>query len=134
MTRGVCRVLIPGTLEGTFPFIVDLLKVEGVSLRNPASGKITSWTDDGEQIEVLEEKIFDQLVSGQVRNIQFWKTESKDMFVSWSEEPTGHLFSFYLDGLPVDVAVSLASKLAEIVLTTYRTGYGDEPAFVIKFE
>lgn len=134
MAKGVCRVLIPDTRGSAFLFVVDLLKTVGVSLHNPGSGKITTWTDDGEQIEVLGAKILDEVVSGQIRNIQFWKTESKDMFVAWSEAHAGHLFFFYLDGVHVDVAVALASKLVETVLTKYRTRYGDEVAFAIEFE
>lgn len=134
MAKGVCRVLIPDSLEEALFLIVGVLKAVGFSLHNPGNGKITTWTSDGEQVEVPEARIFDEMVLGQIRNVQFWKTESIDFFVSWSKEHTGHLFSFYIDGIHVDVAVVLASKLVEAVLTKYRIQYGDEAAFIVEFE
>lgn len=134
MARGVCRVLIPETLEGAFLGIVAMLKMIGASLANPGNGKITTWTDDGDQVEIPDAEVIGKVASGDIRNVQFWKTESKDVFVAWREDKTGYLFSLYLDGLENDIAVALVAKLAEAVLAKYRNQYDEGAAFTIEFE
>jgi hypothetical protein len=134
MAKSVCRVLLPDTLEGAFVSIVGVLKAVNFSLQNPGNGRITTWTEDGEQVEVPGEKAIEEVVLGRIKNIQFWKADSIDFFVSWSKECSGYLFSFYIDGIHVDAAVAIVSKLLEVVLTKYRSRYGDEAAFTIKFE
>lgn len=134
MARFVCRVLIPDTLEVAFLFVVELLKTVGVSLANPGNAKITTWTDDGDQIEVLAATLAGEVNSGNIHCVQFWKTESEDVFVAWKQERLGWSFTFYLDGVDADIAVVLTSKLAEAVLTKYRTRYGDGDALTIALE
>ena len=134
MAKGVCRVLIPGTLEEAFLVIVALLKTVGATLANPGNAKITTWTDNGEQIEISNTNVVGEVASGNVGNVQFWTTESEDVFVAWKKEGIGCRFSIYLDGVEADVAVKLASKFSEAVLLKYRMQYRDGRAFSIEFE
>ncbi|WP_156429744.1 hypothetical protein [Burkholderia sp. FL-7-2-10-S1-D7] len=134
MTRPVCRIRIPETLGWAFPFVVSLMEALGLSLTNPGNAKITTWNDSGDQIELAAEKVHLEVISGSVRNIQFWKTVSEDVFVAWENVQSGCTFSFYLDGLDPTFAVLLASKFAELVLTTFRSKYDGGDVLTISFE
>lgn len=134
MAKPVCRVLIPETLERAFLLVVALLEGVGVSLANPGNSKITTWTDEGDQKEIVDTNVVRQVVSGAVSNVQFWKTGSEDIFVAWKEGNVGCRFSFYLDGVDSLFAAALTSKLAEAVLVTFRFHYDDGAVFTIEFE
>lgn len=134
MARPVCRVLIPETLEQAFLFVVALLEALGLSLTNPGSAKITTWTDGGDQVEIVDAKVLSEVLSGSLRNVQFWRTASEDVFVAWENVQGGCTFSIYLDGLDSAFAVMLTSRLAESVLTRFRSRYDDGQAFAIEFE
>jgi len=134
MAKPVCRVLIPETLEQAFPLVVALLEGLGVSLANPGNAKITTWTDEGDQKEIVDTSVVRQVVSGAVSNVQFWKTGSEDVFVTWKEGNGGCRFSFYLDGVDPVFAAALTSKLAETVLVTFRFHYDEGTVFTVEFE
>lgn len=134
MVRPVCRVLIPETLEQAFLWVAALLEGFGMSLANPGNARITTWTDDGDQREIVDTSVVRQVVSGVVSNVQFWKTESEDVFVTWTEGNGGCRFSFYLDGVDSVFATALTSKLAETVLVTFRSQYDEGAVFTIEFE
>ncbi|MCI0151935.1 hypothetical protein KNO81_39550 [Paraburkholderia sediminicola] len=132
--RGVCQVLIPSSLEEAFRFVADLMKALGVSLANPASGKITTWTDEGEQVEIASADLHGKVAVGEISNVQFWRSESEDIFVSWNPDDAAFAFSFYLDGVDDAISVSIASKLIEAVLVTYRRSYKGGDVFTVSFE
>lgn len=134
MARPVCHVRIPESLDQAFPFVVSLLGELGLSLTNPGNAKITAWNDSGDQVELATEKVHLAVISGSVRNIQFWRTVSEDVFVAWENAQVGCLFSFYLDGLDPAFAVLLASRLAESVLMTFRSRCDDGDVLTISFE
>lgn len=134
MVKPVCRVLIPEVLERAFLFVNDFLEALGLSIANPESAKITTWTNEGEQIEIPVERVVGEIASGAVNNIQFWKTSSEDVFVAWREGADGCSFSIYLDGVDSDLSVMLASKLVESVLVRFRNRYGEGVALTVEFE
>lgn len=134
MARPVCRVRIPETLEQAFLFVVALLEALGLSLTNPSSAKITTWNDDGDQVEIAAARVCSAVLSGSLRNVQFWRTASEDVFVAWENVQGGCTFSIYLDGLDSAFAVLLISRLVEPVLTTFRSRYDDGEVFAIAFE
>jgi len=134
MARPVCRVRIPETLEQAFLFVAALLEALGLSLTNPRSAKITTWNDDGDQVEIAAATVCSAVLSGSLRNVQFWRTASEDVFVAWENVQGGCTFSIYLDGLDSAFAVLLISRLVEPVLTTFRSRYDDGEVFAIVFE
>ncbi|WP_162877949.1 hypothetical protein [Trinickia diaoshuihuensis] len=134
MAKPVCCVLIPETLEQAFPLVVALLEGLGVSLAHPDNSRITTWTEEGDQKEIVGTDVVGQVVSGAISNVQFWKTGSEDVFVAWKENSGGCRFSFYLDGVDAVFAAALTSKLAETVLETFRFQYGEGAALTIEFE
>jgi len=106
----------------------------GLSLTNPGNAKITTWNDSGDQVELAAEKVHLAVISGSLRNIQFWKTVSEDVFVAWENVQGGCTFSFYLDGLDPTFTVLLMSRFAELVLTKFRSRYDDGDVLTISFE
>lgn len=134
MAKPVCRVLIPENLEQAFLFVVALLEALGLTLTNPGSAKITSWTDDGEQLEISTVKMLSEVLSGSLRNVQFWRSASEDVFVAWENAEGRCTFSIYLDGLDSAFAVALTAKFAEAVLAKFRSDYGDGQALAVEFE
>ncbi|NVH74001.1 hypothetical protein FSB08_15835 [Paraburkholderia sp. JPY432] len=134
MAKPVCRVLIPETLEQAFLFVVALLDGLGLTLTNPDSSKITTWTDDGDQVEIATGKVLSEVLSGSLRNVQFWRSASEDVFVAWENAQGQCTFTIYLDGLDSAFAVALTAKFAESVLTKFRSDYVDGQAFAVEFE
>ncbi len=130
----VCYVLIPSAIEKAFLLICETLKKSGASLLNPESEKVMTWSDTGDKVEFVEANIMHEVISGHVKNVQFWVTDSQDVFVSWSQQDEGWRFSIYLDGLPTALAAKLTSLLMEIVLIKHKSCYGDATAFSIVFE
>ncbi len=134
MVKPVCRVLIPETLERAFRFVNDFLETQGLSIANPESAKITTWTNEGEQRDVPVIRVVGEITSGAVNNIQFWKTSSEDVFVAWKEGADGCSFSIYLDGVDSALSVMLVSRLVESVLVRFRNRYGEGRALTVEFE
>lgn len=134
MAKPVCRVLIPETLEHAFLFVVALLEGLGLALTNPGSAKITTWTDEGDQVEIATGKVFSEVLSGSLRNVQFWRSASEDVFVAWENVQDRCMFSIHLDGLDSTFAVALTAKFAEAVLMKFRSAYDDGPAIAVEFE
>lgn len=134
MAKPVCRVLIPETLERAFLFVVALLEGLGMSLVNPGNAKVATWTDEGDQKEIVDTCVVGQVVSGAISNVQFWRTVSEDVFVAWDAGHGGCRFSIYLDGVDSALAAALTSKLAETVLVTLRPRYDEGAVFTIAFE
>ncbi|MBX9432194.1 hypothetical protein [Ralstonia pseudosolanacearum] len=134
MVKPVCKVLIPETLERAFLFVADFLAALGLSIENPESAKITTWTNEGDQKEILVERVIGEVASGAVNNVQFWKNSSEDVFVAWREGADGCSFSIYLDGMDSALSVMLTSKLVESVLVGFRNRYGEGVALTVEFE
>ncbi|WP_216108184.1 hypothetical protein [Burkholderia plantarii] len=134
MAKPVCRVLIPETLEQAFLFVVALLEALGLTLTNPSSAKITTWTDDGDQVEIASAEVLSEVLSGSLHNVQFWRNASEDVFVAWENTQGRCTFKIYLDGVDSTFAVVVTAKLAEAVLTKFRSDYGDGPTLAIEFE
>ncbi|WP_155740763.1 hypothetical protein [Burkholderia territorii] len=121
-------------MDQAFPFVVSLLEALGLSLTNPGNAKITTWNDRGEQVMLGAGTVHSAVMSGSLRNIQFWRTVSEDVFVAWENVKGGCTFSFYLDGLDSNFAVLLTSRFVESVLTTFRSRYDDGEVLTISFE
>lgn len=134
MAKPVCRVLIPETLEQAFLFVVSLLEALGLTLTNPSSAKITTWTDDGDQVQIASVEVLSEVLSGSLHNVQFWRSASEDVFVAWENAQGGCTFKIYLDGVDSAFAVAVTAKLAEAVLTKFRSEYGDGQTLAIEFE
>jgi hypothetical protein len=134
MAKPVCRVLIPGTLEQAFLIVLDLLGRSGLTLTNPGSTKITTWTDCGDPVDVAVAKALSEVLSGSISNVQFWRGASEDVFVAWENTQGRCIFSIYLDGLDSAFAAELTAKFAESVLTKFRSEYDDGQALAIEFE
>ncbi|WP_155623977.1 hypothetical protein [Burkholderia diffusa] len=134
MARPVCRVKIPESLDQAFSFVVSVLGGLGLSLTNPGNSKITTWNDNGDQVEIAAEKVHLAVISGSLLNIQFWRTVSDDVFVAWQNVQGGCTFSFYLDGLDPAFAILLISRFAETLLTTFRSKCDDGDVLTISFE
>lgn len=134
MAKPVCRLLIPETLELAFLFVVTLLEGLGLTLTNPGSAKITIWTGEEDQVEIAIGKVFSEVLSGSLRNVQFWRSASEDVFVAWENVQGRCMFSIYPDGLGSVFAVALTSKFAEAMLTKFRSAYSDGQALAVEFE
>lgn len=134
MATPVCRILVPEALEQAFLLVAALLESAGLFIANPASKRITTWTDDGEQKDVPGTTVIREVTSGSVRNIQFWKNLGEDVFVSWEERLDGCMFSIFLDGVDSDLAVTLIGSFTKLVLTTFRGRYHEGAVVTIAFE
>ncbi|MEF9387378.1 hypothetical protein V4890_17400 [Ralstonia solanacearum species complex bacterium KE056] len=134
MATPVCRVLIPEALEQAFLFVVALFDAVGLTITNPESLRVTTWTDNGEQKEIPETIAIREVTSGSIRNVQFWKNPSEDVFVSWDERIDGCMFSIFLDGVDSDLAVALIGKFTKPLLTEFRTQYQEGTALTLLFE
>lgn len=134
MAKPVCRVLIPEPLEQAFILVAGQLNARGFSLTNPQTSKVTTWTDEGAQVEILALDVVRDVVSGVMNNVQFWKTASDDVFVAWEAAHDRCTFTIYLDGLDSVAAVALVSQFVELALTKFRRGYGEDTAITVEFE
>ncbi|WP_066736881.1 hypothetical protein [Cupriavidus sp. D384] len=134
MATAVCRVRVPETIDSGFQVLIAQLGQLGASLVNPGNSKITSWTDEGEQVEIDPAAIAEGVSSLRLKNVQLWMATDQDVFMSWSIENGDAEFSFYLDGLDADVAKQFVSVLVDVVLCKYRTQYGESVALAIVFE
>ncbi|MDR5775652.1 MULTISPECIES: hypothetical protein [unclassified Caballeronia] len=88
-------------------------------IENPETGRVTSWSDEGEQIVTATENLLHEIKSRALKNVQFWISRSEDMFVSWNEDGNQSVFSLHLDGVDVSRSVAVASSLIEGLLTQY---------------
>ncbi|WZB69751.1 hypothetical protein WJ968_27195 [Achromobacter xylosoxidans] len=94
MGSASCRVFIPELFRDSFSVVKNSLSSLGVVLENPLTKKITSWTDEGNQIELHpNEKGGVDFVEG-VDNVQFWINAGEDVFVKWVRFEEGWSFVF----------------------------------------
>jgi hypothetical protein len=119
MATRILRVSIPGRLVLAFTFIAACLNSAGLVIENPETGRVTSWSDKGEQIVTATENLLHEIKSRVLKNVQFWISRSEDMFVSWNEDGNQSVFSLHLDGVDVSRSVAVASSLIEGLLTQY---------------
>jgi hypothetical protein len=119
MARPVCHLFIPASLEQAFAFVQGQLNDLGLSFVNPWNSKITTWTEDGTQLEVVSRDILHDVVSKELRSVQFWINSSEDVFVSWKECASGCVFSLYLDGLDLSWVTALTAKLSGALLLEF---------------
>jgi hypothetical protein len=61
MTTRIFRVSIPGDLESAFSFVAACISSAGLVIRNPETGRITSWSDEGEQIATTPEELLKKI-------------------------------------------------------------------------
>ncbi|NTZ87217.1 hypothetical protein FCJ61_30585 [Burkholderia metallica] len=116
MANRIFRISILGDLEFAFYFVATCIGSAGLMMKNPGTGEITSWSDEGEQIVTTYEELLVKIKSGNMTNVQFWSSPDEDMFVSWSRGDCQSTFSLYLDGVDVIYSVAVASKLIEGLL------------------
>lgn len=94
------------------------LKSIGAQLANPADGRITWFSTEGEQLVCNRCDIAYRLKQGEESNVQFWFSASEDLFVSWSFDGHTTSFVFALDGVePRQIAALVASVLRDYFLT-----------------
>ncbi len=136
MTTRIFRVSVPERLDLAFIFIMACLNSAGLVIQNPETGRITSWSDEGEQVVTASEDLLREIKSGALKNVQFWISSCDDMFVSWSADGRLSIFSLYLDGVDIDRSVVVASRLIEGLLARYASTSlsGDAFAFALAFE
>lgn len=134
MAKPVCNLFIPASLEQAFAFVQRQLIDLGLSFVNPWNSKITTWTEDGTQLEFVSRDILHAVVSEELRNVQFWINSSEDVFVSWKECEGGCVFSLYLDGLDLSWVTALTAKLSGTLLPEFWSRYNNGTAFNIVFE
>lgn len=130
MTKPVLTILLNDQLLSCLTAVETLVQPLGFRLEHPISGKITTWTSEGVQREVLREAFAEEAVE----NVQFWKSSCDDLFVSWSPTSSGFRFSFHLNGVPMESRIALANTLVRTVLTDLRHQFCDQCAFTIEFE
>ncbi|MCA7931531.1 hypothetical protein LGM45_21020 [Burkholderia cepacia] len=134
MAKPILIVLLKGPFPEAFCFVETLLKPLGFLLANPDSGRITHWSDDGQQIDVSRAKIVDEASTGVMKNVQFWRSDSDDLFVSWIDASPGWEFSFHLNGVIPELKIALVTALASAILVDLKLQYEDESAFRIDFD
>ncbi|WMD21209.1 hypothetical protein RAS12_02240 [Achromobacter seleniivolatilans] len=134
MACPVLKVLIPEVLEKAFSIVVGLFEECGLTVENPGNSRITTWSNSGDQEEVAKGSLFSEVVNEHITNVQFWSSPGDDVFVSWKQDSSGCIFSFYLKGVDRAVAAELVLKFAEVVLVEYKLKYGDGDALAITFE
>ncbi|NYH26834.1 hypothetical protein [Paraburkholderia bryophila] len=134
MAKPILTVLLKGSFLDVFRFVEALLLPLGFSLANPGSGRVTHWSDDGEQIAIPRDMITNQASMSTPKNVQFWSTSSEDLFVSWVDASLGWWFSFHLDGVIPELRVALTTALSNSVLIESKLQYEDECAFRIDFD
>ncbi|NIE55144.1 MULTISPECIES: hypothetical protein [unclassified Burkholderia] len=127
MANRTFRISIPGDLDSAFSFLATCIGSAGLTLKNPGTGEITSWSDEGAQIVTAADEVLLKIKSGDMANVQFWSSSSEDMFVSWSQGDCQTIFSLYLDGVDVNYSVAVASKIIEGLLAQDVCGklFGD---------
>jgi hypothetical protein len=134
MATRILRVSIPERLDLAFTFIAACLNSAGLVIENPETGRVTSWSDEGEQIVTITEDLLHEIKSKALTNVQFWISRSEDMFVSWNEDGRQSVFSLHLDGVDVSRSVAVASSLIEGLLTQYAGMNLSGDAFALVFE
>ena len=134
MAKPILTILLKGPFSDAFRFVETLLQPLGFVLANPGSGRVTHWSDDGEQITMPRDTIINEASAATMKNVQFWSTSSEDLFVSWIEASPGWLFSFHLNGVNPELKIALTTALSNSVLTDLKLQYEDECAFRIVFD
>ncbi len=69
-----------------------------------------------------------------MKNVQFWRSDSDDLFVSWIDASPGWEFSFHLNGVIPELKIALVTALASAILVDLKLQYEDESAFRIDFD
>jgi hypothetical protein len=134
MAKPILTVLLKGPLSDVFRFVEALLQPLGFVLANPESGRITHWSDDGEQITTPCDRIISEASAATMKNVQFWSASSEDLFVSWIDASPGWWFSFHLNGVTPELKIALTTALSNSVLIDLKLQYEDECAFRIDFD
>lgn len=134
MATPLFRMLIPDLRERAIPFVITLFESLGLSIKNPQTGRITTWNEEGSQEEIEESLAFTKLATGPVRNVQFWKTAGDDVFVTWDERSDGCLLSIFLNGVSLDLAAALVGAFTRSALTEFRGRYGETTVLSLLIE
>ncbi|KVQ76390.1 hypothetical protein WM28_22090 [Burkholderia ubonensis] len=134
MAKPILVVLLKDPFPEAFHYVETLLQPLGFLLANPDSGLITHWTDDGRQLAVSRAEIVDEGSTGGVKNVQFWRSNSYDLFVSWIDAVSGWEFSFHLNGVTPELKIALATALSSAILVDLKLQYIGESALRIDFD
>ncbi|CAB3759171.1 hypothetical protein GQ57_20125 [Burkholderia sp. MSh2] len=134
MAKPILILVLKGSFPDAFCFVETLLQSLGFLLANPDSGRVTHWSDDGQQSAVSRAGIVDEAPAGVVKNVQFWRSGDDDLFVSWIDVSPGWEFSFHLNGVTAELKVALATALSKAVLVDLKLQYGEESALRIDFD
>ncbi|NML31348.1 hypothetical protein [Paraburkholderia antibiotica] len=134
MMSALYRLTVPGQIDLVFGLIASLLRTVGLSLENPGNGRITSCTDEGEQISFEEISLQEKIGTGEITNVQFWKSEEVDVFVAWSRNGSAYDFSLYLDGVDVEFSTNVAKVLIDFYLRKRREIRLEGEVFSLLFE
>ncbi|WP_321839590.1 hypothetical protein [Paraburkholderia bannensis] len=134
MASRTFRVSVPDELDFAFAFITERLNSAGLTIQNPYTGKITSWSEEGDQVVTATEDVLTEIKSAKLTNVQFWASSSDDLFVSWNWDGHLSIFSFHLNGLEVSRTIAIASNLIEGLLIKYASNKLSGDVFVVNFE
>ncbi|HHX4056254.1 TPA: hypothetical protein ACU967_004699 [Burkholderia contaminans] len=134
MAKPIVVVLLKNPFPEAFRYVETLLQPLGFLLANPDSGQITHWTDGGRQKAISRTEIVDKASTGEVKNVQFWQSDSDDLLVSWIDAVPGWEFSFHLNGVTPELKIALAIALSRTVLVDLKLQYVDESALRIDFD
>lgn len=134
MVKPIIKILIPKGISESFLHVADCLSDLGLSMVSPVSQKIVSWDDNGDQILLGNFEFFNILKKDSQGNLQFWRSDSEDVFVQWQKVPEGSECFIYLDGLDVNMQKMLISKFLDLILMRLRENYSNSIALNILFD
>jgi hypothetical protein len=119
MPKKICKIIVPGELKEALSFVFSLLTDYGLKLKNPASGKISFWNEEGDQLFIKDGNFFNEIIDGGIKNIQFWADASVDFFVSWVEIKNELEVNINFGSSRIDEDVEFVSYLLRQYLIKY---------------
>ena len=90
-----------------------LLEPVGLSLENPGTRQVLALSADGDQMRTTREWIVSQLAAKRVVSIQWWYSDSEDVYCRFKPDPAdGHWsIEFGLDGVDAAKAEALITEI-----------------------
>lgn len=64
MPKKICKIIVPGELKEALGFVFSLLSDYGLKLKNPASGQISFWNEEGDQFFIKDGNFLTRLLMG----------------------------------------------------------------------
>jgi hypothetical protein len=99
MATRIFRVSIPGSLELAFNFVADCVSSAGLMIRNPETGRVTSWSDEGEQIVTAQEELLKKINLDRLKTCSFGVHLARTCLCRGAEMVVEIFFCFILMGL-----------------------------------